>query len=68
MSIGIICMKGKLQVLPKISYCAQLQRFNVSTSVEIIATHDCGSVLLSDLHRRVCGCLVSYYTSVLDCL
>lgn len=51
MSIGIICMKGKLQVLPKISYCAQLQRFNVSTSVEIIATHDCGSVLLSDLHR-----------------
>ncbi|KAH9706042.1 Anaphase-promoting complex subunit 5 [Citrus sinensis] len=43
MSIGIICMKGKLQVLPKISYCAQLQRFNVSTSVEIIATHDCGS-------------------------
>ncbi|KAH9770639.1 Anaphase-promoting complex subunit 5 [Citrus sinensis] len=37
--------------------CFELQRFNVSTSVEIIATHDCGSVLLSDLHRRVCGCL-----------
>ncbi|KAH9770640.1 Anaphase-promoting complex subunit 5 [Citrus sinensis] len=53
LAFNLLCF----EVLPKISYCAQLQRFNVSTSVEIIATHDCGSVLLSDLHRRVCGCL-----------